>query len=114
MQHYVAPTTSRLQDHRNKMDLSSNAAEDKNKPDNENKEHSEVIYTEAQSGRDLPPLAIDEIIQKLNDDDVDPDLQYYIVHSLRKHTVKSQQVVIDRVATGTLVPMLVSALRSLR
>ncbi len=64
--------------------------------------------------RDLPPLEIDEIIQKLNDDDVDPDLQYHFVHSLRKHTVKSPQVVYDIVATRTIVPMLVSALRSPR
>ncbi len=55
-------------------------------------------------GRDLPPLAIDEIIEKLNDDNNDPDAQYHIVHSLRKHMVISPQVVNDIVATGTLVP----------
>ncbi len=33
-------------------------------------------------GRDLPPLSIDEIIQKLNDDNSDPDAQYHIVHSI--------------------------------
>ncbi len=74
-----------------------------------------VTHTEAQTGRDLPPLAIDEILQMLkDDDDVDPDLQYHFVHSLRKHTVKSPQVVYDIVATGTLVPMVFSSLRSLR
>ncbi len=96
------------------MALLSNAQEDKNKPDNGENEKPVVIHTEAQMGRDLPPFEIDEIIQKLNDDDVDPDVQYHYVHSLRKHTVKSPQVIDDIVATGTLVPMLVSSLRSLR
>ncbi len=113
MQHYVAPTTSHLHYNRHNMALLSNAPEDKNKPDNGENEKPVVIHTEAQTGRDLPPLEIDEIIQKLNDDD-DPDVQYHYVHSLRKHTVKSPQVIDDIVATGTLVPMLVSSLRSLR
>ncbi len=114
MQHYVAPTTSRLHYNRHDMALLSNTPEDKNKPENSENEKPVVIHTEAQTGRDLPPLAIDEIIQKLNDDDVDPDVQYHFVHSLRKHTVKSPQVIDDIVALGTLVPMLVSSLRSLR
>ncbi len=74
------------------------------------KENREAIHTKAVSGPDLPPLDIEEILQKLNDGT--PEVLFHVVQSLRKHTAKSPQVANEIVANRTLVSMLVSSLRS--
>ncbi len=104
---------SRLPDCRNKMLLLSNAAGPDSRPDNDENEKIEVNHTEDESGQDFPLLGLDGILQKVSNDD-DPEIRIHSIHSLRKHTVKSPKVVDDIVAMGTLVPMLVSSLRSSR
>ncbi len=105
----VAAATIRLKDYLYEMASSSSSAGYENKSNE--KENREAIHTEAESGPDLPLLDIEEILQKLNNGD--PEIRFHIVQSLRKHTTKSPQVASEIVAKGTLVPMLVSSLRSL-